>query len=86
MTTGGGLTVTVLVEESVFPSLSVTVREDLRLPILLGDPVDIEVREKTTESMPAYRHYLAGLDLLDEAPEENFNQPIKNNSEYSKHQ
>ncbi|UCC78765.1 MAG: protein kinase [Candidatus Zixiibacteriota bacterium] len=44
--------------------LASQVRTDLSLPIDAGDRVEIAVRDKTTQSMDAYRHYLDGVDYI----------------------
>lgn len=44
--------------------LSRKLRADLRLPSGSGSYVDVSVRDKTTTSMDAYRHYLNGVELL----------------------
>jgi serine/threonine protein kinase/tetratricopeptide (TPR) repeat protein len=39
-------------------------REDLRVPVEVEPRLEISIRDRTTESLEAYRYYFAGVDLL----------------------
>jgi tetratricopeptide (TPR) repeat protein/TolB-like protein len=44
--------------------LTAQIRDDLGLGVDADEELDLAVKEKTTESIEAYQHYLAGVDFL----------------------